>query len=305
MYLRHLGYACQNLTLERTTGRTLRLASLEAERVRALVEENIAALLDILRWNVEHDIRFFRVSSDVVPFASHERFPLDAEAAFGDALREVRAFVEAEGVRLSMHPGQYTVLNSPRPEVVDAAIAELEYQAWFVHSVDPAQGTLTLHVGGAYGDKEAAIERFTANFARLSPRAQRVLALENDDKTYAAHEVLPLCERLGLPMIFDYFHHRCLHAGRTPDEDAVSIVERAAATWGGRVPKLHLSSRKDGTKTSHADFIEPDDLKHFLGIMENAGEHAPFDLMLEAKQKDCALLRLQPVLSEREGSQGT
>ena len=117
-------------------------------------------------------------------------------------------FVEANNLRLSMHPGQYTILNAQRPEVVAAAVRELEYHAAFLAATDPRSGTMTLHVGGAYGDKAAALARFAANFPRLSLEAQSRLTLENDDRTFSAGEVLGLCETLGTPMIFDFLHHK-------------------------------------------------------------------------------------------------
>ena len=120
MKLRHLGYACTNVTLGCTTGRTLRLANLTEERAAAVIAENLATLQNVLSWNVSQDIRFFRVSSAVVPLASHEAFPVDWQMLFAPELAEIRRFVMDNGVRLSMHPGQYTVLNAPRPEVVRA-----------------------------------------------------------------------------------------------------------------------------------------------------------------------------------------
>ena len=297
MYLRHLGYACQNLTLGRTTGKTFRLASLSPERVAETVAANLDALGAILRWNVEHGIRFFRVSSDAVPFASHRAFAFDYLTHFRDEFAALRAYAQEHDVRLSMHPGQFTVLSSPRPEVVEAALAELEYQAAFLHALDPDDGTLTLHVGGAYGDKASALERFAQNFARLSDRAKGMLILENDDKVYAATEVLPLCEALGVPMVFDAFHHKVHHTAAGPEVGLHHLLERVVATWNGKPPKFHLSSpREGGPKTAHADEVTPEDLDAFTGLMDTVGGDGPYDVMLEAKRKDCAVL---PLLARR------
>ena len=291
MKLRHLGYACTNVTLGCTTGRTLRLANLTEERAAAVIAENLATLQNVLRWNVSQGIHFFRVSSAVVPLASHDRFPLEWQTLFAAELAEIRQFVTDNGVRLSMHPGQYTVLNAPRPEVVRAAVRELEYHADFLDAVDPAQGTLTLHVGGAYGDKPASLGRFAEAFTLLSKNARGRLTLENDDRTFTAGEVLGLCEQLGVPMIFDFFHHKLNPTFESWDAQLLPLLERVVATWGKRVPKLHLSSPRDFT-TAHADHVEAVDFAQAVDALATFGGDKPYDLMLEAKLKEVALLEL-------------
>ena len=299
MKLRHLGYACLNLTLE-TRSRTVRLANLRTEKVIAPIAQNLDDLLASLRWNVAHGIRFFRASSDLVPFASHPDFPFDWAEAFDWKFEEVRRLVKAEGLRVTVHPGQYTVLNSPREEVVEAAVAELEYHARLLELMDPKQGTMTLHVGGAYGDRPAALARFAEHLGRLSDAARARLVVENDDKTFTLAETVALGERTGLPVIVDLFHHRCNPSGATWDEGLVSLLERAVATWGGRVPKLHLSSQRPGSTTSHADYLLMEDVQTLLDLMAQLGGEAPFDLMLEAKAKECALLEVQRYLDTGE-----
>ncbi len=297
MHLRHLGYACINRSLEKTTGRTFRLANLSADRVREIGGANLDALYDILRWNVSRDIRFFRVSSGVIPFASHDAFDLDWETMFSAKLKRIRAYVEQEALRLTLHPGQYTVLTSPNEDVVGRAIAELDYQADFLQAVDPWQGTMTLHIGGAYGDREAAKDRFADAFERLSPSSKQRLALENDDTTYGTDEVLAFCQRIGVPMIFDYFHHLIFPG--SDNEGLAEKIEAIAETWSGRpphgrVPKFHLSSaRPDGRRTAHADLLEEADLNRFLALMTDVPGDAPYDVMVEAKEKELAILPLR------------
>jgi len=291
MKLRYLGYPCTNVTLNLTTGRTLRLANLEEPRLGEVIRENLSTLLYTLRWNVERGIHFFRIASSVIPLASHEAFPTDWRTVFAAELAEIRAFVQANNLRLSMHPGQYTILNAQRPEVVTAALRELEYHAAFLAATDPASGTMTLHVGGAYGDKGAALARFAENFPRLSPEARGRLTLENDDRTFTAGEVVGLCEALGIPAIFDFLHHKLNPTYETWDAQLEPLLERVVGTWGVRIPKLHLSSPRDFT-TAHADFVEMTDFVQAVDALAGFGGDAPYDLMLEAKMKDEALLRL-------------
>ncbi|ADI13731.1 UV DNA damage repair endonuclease UvsE [Truepera radiovictrix] len=296
MKLRYLGYPCTNVTLGATTGRTLRLANLKEPRLSAVIRENLATLRRLLLWNVERGIRFFRVASSVIPLASHEAFPLDWPVQFAPELAEVRALVAEHHLRLSMHPGQYTILNAQRPEVVAAAVRELEYHAAFLAATDPRSGTMTLHVGGAYGDKGSAKRRFAENAALLSPEARSRLILENDDRTFHAGDVLELCEALQLPMVFDFLHHKLNPVSESWEAELVPLLARAVATWdasslAAKVPKFHLSSPRD-LSTAHADFVEPVDFLQVTDALAQFGGDAPFDLMLEAKQKDAALLRL-------------
>ena len=299
MRLRHLGYACINTALG-TTSRTVRLANLRTEAVIPVVVQNLNDVLAALRWNVERDLRFFRVSSDLIPFGPMPEFPFDWTEAFDWQFREIRRLVKAEGLRVTSHPGQYTVLNSPRPDVVQNSIDELDFQAQVLKRMDP-KGTMTLHVGGAYGDKPAAMDRFAQNLDRLSDDARVRLAIENDDTTYTLGETVGLAERTGLPVIVDLFHHILNPSGDTVDDGLLDLLDRAMATWGKRPPKLHLSSHKPGTRTGHADYLDMDDVDQLVGLMEQVGDpDAPYDLMLEAKKKEQAVLEVRHYLETGE-----
>lgn len=300
MRLRHLGYACLNQTLG-TKSRTVRLANLRTEAVIPVVVQNLDDVLAALRWNVARDLRFFRISSDLIPFGPLPEFPFDWAEAFDWQFRNIRRLVKAEGLRVTSHPGQYTVLNSPREDVVQNSVDELDFQAQVLKRMDPKTGTMTLHVGGAYGDKEAAMDRFEQNLERLSDDARQRLAIENDDTTYTLDETVGLAERTGLPVIVDLFHHKLNSSGETWDEGLPELMDRAVATWGKRVPKLHLSSHKPGTRTGHADFLDMDDVDELVALMEGVGEpDAPYDLMLEAKKKEAAVLEVRRYLETGE-----
>ena len=294
MRLRHLGYACINLTLG-TKSRTIRLANLRTEKLIPVITQNLQSIHDMIRWNAEHEVHFLRVSSDVIPFATKPEFPFDWAEAYDWLFKDIRREVKRTGQRVTAHPGQYTVINSNKPHVVEESIRELDHQARFLRLIDPVQGTLTLHVGGAYGDKPSAVDRFAENFERLSDDAQRMLILENDDTTYHLDDVLALCERIDVPLVFDYFHHLCHHTGDDPHDGLDEKLERVVRTWNGRVPKLHLSSaRSDGSApTAHADYVRPEDLDALLAVMDGVGGDEPYDVMIEAKAKERATVTLQ------------
>ena len=302
MRLRHLGYACQNVHLG-TKSRTVRLANLTTEKLIPVIAQNLDDIEAALRWNVEHDISFFRITSDLIPFATLPQFPFDWEEAFRWKFDAIRRLVKQHGLRVSSHPGQYTVLNSPKENVVTASVEELDHQARVLRLIDPRQGTMTLHVGGAYGDKPAAMDRFAENLARLSDRAREILTIENDDRTFTLEEVVGLAERTGLPVIVDLFHHRLNYAAQDSGagwrDGLHDLLERAMSLWGRRVPKLHLSSGRPGGGTAHADFIDMDDLEDLIEVMAPVGKaDAPFDLMLEVKRKEMALLEVQAFLRD-------
>lgn len=292
MKLRHVGYACINRTLDLTTGRTLRLSNLTEEYAAEITAANLSSLVRILEWNAEQGLGMFRISSSVVPFASHPEFSLDWREHFADELGRIRRLAEQHGLRLSMHPGQYTVLNSKKDDVVERAIAELDYHARFLDAVTPGGGDIVLHVGGAYGDKQKSMERFAQHFRKLSSSARRQLVIENDDTVYNVDEVLELCAEIGRPLVFDIFHHQCNPTDEDWRDNLIPRLEAVVATWDGKPPKCHISTGREGTRTSHADYISPEDFETFVALMDEVDGDAPFDLMVEAKEKDKAALRL-------------
>jgi UV DNA damage endonuclease len=293
MKLRHIGYACINVQIDLTTNRTFRLAKLSEEQARQTAAVNFAALQEILKWNVQHGIRLFRVGSSIIPFASHEQFTLDWSSAFAGEIASIRQYVKDNGLRLSMHPGQYTVLNSPNPKTLADSVREIEWQTRLVSLLDPEQGVAVLHVGGAYGDKVKAIDRFADHFySYLSDNARSRLVVENDDVTFNLDDVLSLHDMTGSPIIFDILHHKANHVGNDWTERLLPKLERVVASWRGKVPKVHLSSPKAGSKTTHADYIEQPDFEELLYWMDQLNNKGPFDVMIEAKLKDKAVQAL-------------
>ena len=185
-----LGYPTQNLTIPASTNRSLRLASLsDAERVRALVGENVADLKTILRWNAEHGAGLFRMGQNLIPFASHPAFPYDWEAEHGEDLREAGELARDLGIRLSMHPGQYIHPGSPKPEVVERSMTELHYVARVFDILGAPDGVAVLHMGGAYADKPESAARFVRSLTSET-RVLRYLALENDERVWTVAEVV-------------------------------------------------------------------------------------------------------------------
>ena len=278
------GYPAQNLTLPATTNRTLRLASLaDAEKVRALVWENLLGLEIIIRWNAERGIGLFRIGQGLIPFASHQAFPYDWPEEHGDDLRHLGALARSLGVRLSMHPGQFINPGSPNPETAERSIDELRYTASVFDLMGNEDAVIVLHLGGAYDDRTAAVDRFVEAL-RPEEGVRRYLALENDERIWTVEEIVGAARTLGIPAIVDNLHHGLNPGGLSLGE----ALDLALPTWEARGvrPKVHLSSQ-DPTKRpgAHAHAIEAEDWAAFLDAL--AGRET--DVMVEAKGKELAL----------------
>ena len=263
--------------------------------------ERLARILDYLD---ENDIRMYRLATALAPYSSHPELPQfhNQVEECADELARMGEAVRRRGIRLSSHPGQYTVLNSENLDVRAAAAAELEVQAALFDAMGlDAEAVVVLHVGGAAGGKPAACDRFLAGLELLSDPARARLVIENDDRSFGASDVLALSERTGLRVVWDVLHHHCNDPDGMSDREALA---GALATWpAGVTPKIHYSSpRLDVTNgklpqlRAHADLVDPIGFERF--IRDVAGER-DFDVMLEAKAKDLALLRLREHLAGR------
>ena len=286
-----LGYACQNLTLARSF-RALRLATFRSgglPALQVLVDHNLALLADMLDWNREQGIVMFRLSSDLVPLGSHEE--VDAEALEIDPGLRARIVTSSVEMRLSSHPGQFTVLSTPDPGVLVRSLAELTFQARLLDRLGLAGGDMVLHGGGVYGDRPAAARRLAAQVTALPPSVHGRLCLENDERSWSVEDLLPICEEAGVPLVVDTFHHALY--GRQPL--AALPWERIAATWEavGRKPKIHYSEQDPAKQPgAHSSYVTAES---FLRTLAEVGLPA-FDVMLECKAKEQALLRLVAAL---------
>jgi len=282
-----IGYACVNTQLP-SSARTVRLANATPERLLELAEANLDALETILRWNDEHGIQVFRLTSNLIPLASH---PVNRVAwwdELGERFAELADLVARTGARLSTHPGQYTVLSSPREPVVAASLAELEYHDRLLSALGLDRShKIVLHVGSGAADPEAASRRFAAGFARLSAGARSRLVLENDER-WPLDRVLLLAAQLGTPVVFDAFHHEL-----APSAEELGVREAvlaAAETWrpeDGR-QEAHFSTQEPGKRPgAHAESLDLDAFEAFAAAVGDL----PLDCVLEVKDKEQSVLR--------------
>ena len=290
-----IGYACINTQLQ-SPNRTCRLANATPERVIELGRQNLNTLAEILTWNHQHGIQLFRISSETIPLASHPAVKVQWWEELAPEFCRVGAIIRETGVRVSMHPGQFTVLNSPREEVIIASLAELEYQTRFLDllGVD-SSSKLVLHLGGVYGDIQASMQRFIESARGLPEGILRRLVLENDERNYSVEEVLHVSEAVGVPVVFDVFHHTW-----KPSLTSLSltqIIERCAATWGaadGR-QKIHYSDpwpgKPPGSHSQSVDVLAFERFYHQVQGMQ-------LDIMLEVKDKEQSVLALYDRIPE-------
>jgi UV DNA damage endonuclease len=284
-----IGYACVNTQLP-PPNRTCRLSHATPERIVELARENLAALETILHWNAEHGITLFRIASETIPFGSHEVNALRWWEILQPELKRTGKFIRQYAIRVSMHPGQFTVLNSLRDDVVEKSLAELEYHTRFLDSLGVGSDhKIIVHLGGVFGDKNKSLQRFADNFRRLSLSAQKRLLLENDEKCYNIAEVIALAQQLKIPAVFDVFHHEWNPSyGKRPLRE---VIELAISTWrikDGR-PKLHYSNQWKGKLPgSHSQSVDIRAFKKFYDMIADL----EIDIMLEVKDKERSVLNV-------------
>lgn len=293
--LRRLGYACLCPSLPDSSPKGTILRNATPARLRELIEVNLDRFGRVLRYNVEHGIRLFRISSDIIPFGSHPINEVRWWDEYRDRLADLGAYIRAHDLRVSTHPGQFTVLSTADPKILAAAVRDLEYQARLLDALGTdTRHKLVIHVGGAYGDKPAAIRRWVAAARGLPEDVRHRLVLENDERLFGVDDVLEAATAADVPVVFDVLHHRVYAGG---DADLPAVLRRVFATWRpdrDGPPKLHYSTQAIGQRAgAHAEHVDPTEFRRFLDI---APQEIAFDCMLEAKAKDGALFRLRDAL---------
>jgi UV DNA damage endonuclease len=294
----NLGYACINMTLGEqkpkiTTNRSMIKKTFKEkglEYAGELALQNVRDLFTILQWNNRKGIKLFRVSSDIFPWASEygiENLPQYKRIEM--ILQACGNYAKQNGIRVNAHPGPFNVLVSPRENVVQNTITDLEIHGKIFDMMGLEKSpynNLNIHCNGVYGDKQSAMDRFCTNFERLSDSVKSRLTVENDDKgtMYSVKDLMYIHERIGIPIVFDYHHHQFCTGGLSEQE----ALELAMTTWPkGITPEVHYSESKalheENSKLkpqAHSDYIR--ELPNLYGNV--------VDVMVEAKAKELAIL---------------
>jgi len=267
-------------------------------RLRRLLRANLKNTYRILLYNQAYNIKVYRFTSKLVPLATHMLTKdWDYTAEFSDELKQIGDYIKENDFRVSAHPDHYTLINSSSQKVLEESLKDLDYHVKIFEAMGlkDYKYKLILHVGGLYKDKEGSLARFKDNFEKLPDRIRKRLIIENDDKSYTAADVLQLCKDINTPMVLDVHHHNCVNNG----EKIETLLPDIFRTWDKEYfpPKVHFSSPKSCNKfRSHSNDIEFSEFKAFLDCARLF--ETDFDVMLEAKNKDKALLKLSKELSE-------
>lgn len=280
------GYACISQLTGLTTNHATQLKYITPEKLRSLIEQNIQDIKAILAHNLAHSWLMFRIGSSFIPFASHPINTLRWWEEYAAPLAEIGVFARMNNMRLMMHPGQYTILNSLDERTRVNAIAELDYSARLLDAMGlDTSHKIVIHIGGIYGDKPAATARFVEQALLLAAHIRQRLTIEHEEHAYKLTDVLGISCQTGLPVVYDN-----LHFDAYPTEEPLSeLLPQVFATWGAQdgVPEVHFSSQAAGARLgTHAEYANPDQFQRVITQCQQFGD---FDLMLEAKGKDAAL----------------
>lgn len=269
------------------------------QKLYKATEQNLNNTKRAIYYNIAQGIRVYRLSSSIVPLATHPEVLWDYITPFRHKFKEIGDLIKKYKLRVSFHPNQFTLFTSDKEHVTDNAVTDMEYHYKMLEMMGiHEQANMNIHVGGVYGDKETAIARFHRNIEKLDNKIKKQVTLENDDKTYTSKETMSVCNEHSLPFVFDY-HHHWANPGNESVEDLLPDI---FSTWEhiDYPPKFHLSSPKSEKEyRAHADYVDLQFVLPFIKNLVKYGEDA--DIMIEAKMKDKAALRLVEELSKIRG----
>jgi len=290
----NIGYACLTEGVENTRLKTCILKNATSNRLQSIIEANLGSLKNMVEYNIKNGIKVLRISSDIIPFGSHPVNTLAWWEVFNEELREIGEKAKDNGIRLTMHPGQYTVLNSPRPDVVERAVKELQYHARFLDAMNlSSESKMILHIGGVYVDKKAAIERFKKQYRLLDDNIKNRLVIENDDKQYTISEVLSIGESENIPVVFDNLHNKLNPDVSRSEFDWISMCKKTWKSKDGN-QKIHYSQQAANKRNgSHSDTVDVEKFLDFYKKIPNSN----IDIMLEVKDKNLSAVKCVNAIS--------
>lgn len=254
-----------------------------------ITKNNLDSLYEIIKYNIKNNFHFYRLTSKLVPLATHDKVDFDYITPLLDEYKKIGKLINDNNIRVDTHPDQYAVLNSMDSKIVKNTVEILEYHYKIMDAIGIKDKIIILHVGSSACGKKASITRFINNFNKLPDHIKKCIAVENDDKVYNIKDVLELCHKINVPMVLDYHHFIC----NNEKEDINDYLKEIIDTWDGKLPKMHFSSPKSKLKKefgSHSDYINKECFIKFINILKKQDKDV--DIMLEAKAKDDAVSRL-------------
>lgn len=287
-----IGYPVINQGLGHISSHTFRLAALSEAKLLKTATENIDSMEQTIAWNIERGLMFYRIGSGVIPFASHPAMVIDWQRPFRERLARIGKTIRDSGMRISMHPGQFVVINSPNETTYQNSVRELQYHADLLDLFGlDATHKVQFHLGGIHGEREASTAIFIERYNALPESIRRRLVIENDERVASLAQCLEIHKACGLPVLFDTLHHEVNNNGET----VLAGLKRAAATWGPAdgVPMIDYSSQNPDKKIgAHAVTLDVDKFRRFIKSLKGFD----IDIMFEIKNKEASALQAQIVL---------
>jgi len=283
--------ASPSKTVSVTAFNNIKTSEAKKHKLKKIALENLNNTLRILRYNIERDIMVYRFSSKLIPLATYDLGEWNYKEELKDEFEKIGNLIKKFDMRVSFHPDHFVILNSISDKVYEDSVKTLEYHNNMYEAMNlDDKYKMVLHIGGIYSNKSEAIKRFYEGFDKLPDRIKKRIVLENDDKCFSANDVLRICKNLKVPMVLDVHHHNCLNNGEKLD----GIIEECFNTWNNEYfpPKVHFSSPKSEKNfRAHSDYIDSNDFFDFIDKTKRIDRN--FDVMIEAKEKDKALLELR------------
>ena len=284
-----IGYACLTMGLQEYHFKTCTIKNADNDLLTQIISHNLTTLSKILDYNEKNHITMFRITSDLIPFGSSPVNQLMWWDLFSDRFREIGRQIRRANMRVSMHPGQYTVLNAIDEQIVARAIEDLEYHVLVLECMGlGSEHKIILHIGGVYGNKREAMNRFIEHYKKLNDTVKKHLVIENDDKSYTIEEVLAIGNQLEIPVVFDNLHHE-VNPSKTIKTQQQWIVE-CEKTWKTTdgIQKVHYSQQNQNKqKGSHSETIG---IEEFMKFYESLNRKN-IDIMLEVKDKNLSAVK--------------
>jgi UV DNA damage endonuclease len=285
----HFGYACVALGIPYCGMKSCNRRNATEEKLKDLISQNLQTLDRMIDYNISRGIRLFRISSDLIPFGSNPVNQIVWWDVYADELERIGEKIKNHRIRVSMHPGQYTVLNSPDEKVYENSVDDLLYHARVLDAMKlDDTHRIIIHIGGIYNDKNRSIDRFIEKANQLKDCVKKRLAIENDEKSYNVKDLLEITEKLKFPAIFDVLHHQI-----NPGTETFTIREwiiQCSKTWkyNDGVQKIHYSQQNIGKQSgSHSCTIDLDLFIEFHRLISGLS----LDIMLEVKDKDLSAIK--------------
>lgn len=287
-----IGYPAINLGLGHTSSHTFRLASLSEGRFNETVRLNLDSLMHTLKWNVEHGLYFYRISSSLIPFASHPAMTLSWKERFREDFERIGNFIKQNNMRISMHPGQYVVINSPNDNVYENSVKELQYHADVLDMLGlDRTHKFQFHLGGIHNDRDLSTKVFLERYNSLSESIKGRLVIENDERFASVKQCMAIHDICGIPILFDTLHHQVNNNGETLLKGLVA----AMSTWNESdgVPMIDYSTQNPDKKVgAHAVTLDVIKFRSFAKSLKGRD----IDIMLEIKNKEASALQAKIVI---------